>query len=118
MKALRSSPLSPLVLASALQVFIFCCCLLMSSCDTPLDDRQLDMNVLRSAPVTPLALASAAHSFIFSCWLFRCGDAAGVAVWARAASPATTASVAPKAASHVETLIHPPLRTELTNGAC
>src|SRR5215472_8548270 len=84
-KALRWSPVSPLVLASALQVFIFSCCLLMSSWDMPLDDRQLDMNDLRSAPVTPLALASAAHSFIFSCWLFRCGDCVAVAVCARAA---------------------------------
>src|SRR6516164_10616676 len=118
MKALRSAPVSPLVLASALQVFIFSCCLLMSSWDTPLDDRQLDMNVLRSVPVTPLALASAAHSFIFSCWLFRCGACVAVAVCASAVCPATTASVAPRAASHVETLIHPPLRAELTNAAC
>src|SRR6516225_60609 len=118
MKALRWSPVSPLVLASALQVFIFSCCLLISSCDTPLDDRQVDMNDLRSAPVTPLALASAAHSFIFSCWLFRCGDCAGVVVCASASGPAMTASVAPKAARYVETLIPSPLRTELTNAAC
>jgi len=71
-----------LVVASALQVFIFCCWLLLvvaaGAVAAPevaaalFSDRQLFMKVLRSAPFNPLAVASALQLVIFSCWLFSC----------------------------------------------
>src|SRR5215469_12986055 len=123
MNALRSSPLRCLLLASALQVFIFSCCLLMSSFDMPLDDRQVDMNDLRWSPLSPRVFASAAQDFIISCWLFRCVAAAGVAaagvaVCAAAAWLATAATTAPRVTSHVEGLIQPPLRRESCGVSC
>src|SRR5256885_9695360 len=75
MNALRSAPFRPLLLASALQVFIFSCWVLPFAAAEPaapeaaavapvvaavlFSDRQLFMKVLRSAPFNPLAVASA-----------------------------------------------------------
>src|SRR2546429_6175180 len=74
MNALRSAPFRPLLLASALQVFIFSCWALPFAAAEPaapeaaavapvvaaglLSDRQLLMKVLRSAPFNPFAVAS------------------------------------------------------------
>ena len=50
MKALRGSPLSPLLVASALHAFIFCCCELPVAAGALLDDRQVFMKALRGSP--------------------------------------------------------------------
>src|SRR6185312_15244005 len=57
MKVLRSAPLSVLVLASALQLFIFSCCVaLAAGAAAALSPfRQELMKVLRSAPFLPVA---------------------------------------------------------------
>src|SRR3546814_7595928 len=81
MNALRSAPLSALVLASALQLFIFACWVV--SVDAAADAeawpfRHELMNVLRSAPFLPVAWWL--QSIIRCCWAV-CGlvAAAGVA---------------------------------------
>src|ERR1700730_18881280 len=116
MKLLRSAPFSPLVVASALQVFIFSCWLLPVAAagaavvpDVPAavrSDRQLFMNVLRSAPFSPFAFASALQVVILCCWLFSCE------AWAMAC-PATTASAAPIATNHLVRLIPTPFANRL-----
>ncbi len=65
MNALRSSPLSDLALASALQVFIFSCW--VAALALPPAFRQLLMNALRSSPLSALVVASALQAVIFSC---------------------------------------------------
>src|SRR6266436_3333737 len=109
MNALRPAPFSPLVVASALQVFILSCWLLpvVPAAPAVLSDRQLFMNVLRSAPFSPLAVASALQVVIFCCWLFSCE------AWAMAC-PATTASAAPIATNHVVRLIPTPFANRLS----
>src|SRR2546430_17541502 len=86
MNALRSAPFRPLLLASALQVFIFSCWVLPFAAAEPaapeaaavapvvaavlFSDRQLLVKVLRPAPFNPLAVASALPLVILCCWLF------------------------------------------------
>src|SRR5579863_1845874 len=98
MKLLRSAPFSPLELASALQLFIFSCWLLVLAGAAGCSDRQLFMNDLRSSPLRLLDVASVLQVFIFSCWLLAGFAAVAVpAAWANAAGPARTVSAAPTA---------------------
>src|SRR5262245_32751577 len=102
MKALRSSPFRLLVLASALQLFIFSCWLLPVLLVEPeLFDRHLDMKALRSSPVSCFEEASALQLVILACWLFS--------AWANGTWAASAASAA-DTTSHVERLIPTPLR--------
>src|SRR5581483_5137919 len=90
MNFLRSSPFNPLVLASMLQSFIFCCCAVRGFspfASFPADRHSL-MNFLRSSPLSCLAAASALQPFIFSC----CGVAAEVGS-AKAANNSSTGNL-------------------------
>src|SRR5262249_4795144 len=96
MNFLRSSPLRPLLLASALQVFIFsrcAACLLVAAALSPL--RQLDMKLLRSSPLRPLLLASALQSFMRCCCRVAvvAPPSAGNGGGARAAPSNTTSQI-------------------------
>src|SRR5579864_6014920 len=110
MKALRSAPLRPLDVASALQVFIFSCWLLPLAAVPLSADRQVFMKALRSAPASPLLLASALQEVIFSCWLL-------CVACAQAPCPATSASAAPIPTSHVVRVIRSPWRTGMSQRA-
>src|SRR5262245_3308967 len=85
MKALRSSPLSAFVLASALHFFIFSCWVI-GLASSPF--KHFDMNALRSSPF--MSPACALHAFIRSCCGFGfCSSAAK----ASEPAPVTNANV-------------------------
>src|SRR5450432_3175837 len=100
MNCLWASPVGALVLASALQVFIFSCWLLpLAVSVVGCADRQFDMNCLWASPVGALVLASALQAFILSCWLLS------VVAWATVTCANPTASTAAAATIHNEFLI-------------
>src|SRR5579872_6049228 len=68
MKVLRSAPVSPLALASALHCFILSCWeLSLESEAAGALDRQVFMKDLRASPVRLCDVACALQSFIFCC---------------------------------------------------
>src|SRR6185312_15106138 len=72
---LRASPVSFLVVASVLQVFIFCCCELAGVVCAVLPLRQSLMKLLRMSPDRFCCPAWVLHAFMRSCWLLPCADA-------------------------------------------
>src|SRR5450432_3290834 len=106
MNCLWASPVGALVLASALQVFIFSCWLLpLAVSVVGCADRQFDMNCLWASPVGALVLASALQAFILSCWVLL------VVAWAIEPCANPTATTAVANTIHNEPLIASPLRT-------
>src|SRR4029077_19272541 len=94
-------PVGALVLASALQVFIFSCWLLsfFSVVAAGWLERHSFMNALRASPVSALVFASALQVVIFPC----CAVSA-----ATADCPTANARTAPIATSQIERLIRSP----------
>ncbi|MNT89211.1 hypothetical protein D3C72_2299000 [compost metagenome] len=84
MNALRSSPLSALLLASLLHSVIFSCCVTGAA---GVAFRQVLMNALRSSPLSALVLASLLQLVILSC----CAVAANPCV--HTSNPSTSSGI-------------------------